>query len=137
MANMRRYLDQLLKPAKYNPANYAAMSLEELETLFKGMAIAKGPSPESLALYVFLDCFPEPLEGLSMEEDPLAGLDMRAELQAALDGAPDPWKDLEGVDMSAELQRSIEALEPWEVLEDIEVIEPWEALEDIEDLLRT
>ncbi len=108
MANMRRHLDQLLKPAKYNPANYAGMSLEDLENHFKAMAQAKGSSaehsPESIARYVFLDCFPEPL----------AGLDMRADLQ-----------------------RDIEALEPWQGIEDIEVIEPWEALEDIEDLLRT
>lgn len=118
MANMRRYLDQPLKPAEYNPANYAGMSLEDLENHFKAMAQAKGSSaehsPESIALYVFLDCFPEPLEGLEVGLDPLAGIDPRADLQ-----------------------RDIEALDPWQGIEDIEVIEPWEALEDIEDLLRT
>ena len=35
MASIRQYLDQLLKPAKYNPENYATMSLEELEAMKK------------------------------------------------------------------------------------------------------
>lgn len=114
MASIRQYLDQLLSPAKYNPANYASLSLEELETMFRGIAKARGPSPESLAMYVFLDVFPEPLDGLSLDLDPLTGLDLRADLEA-----------------------DIAALDPWTDTEDIEVIQAWEEMEDIEDLLRT